>query len=200
MDFSKTSIVELATIVADHLQQHDIEVVLVGGLAVEIYTENLYLTKDIDMVNTNYKSPQELRDAMSKLGFQKKGRVFVNDTTEISVEFPTGPLSVGDELVGKTTIAKVAKGKIPILDVSDVIKDRLAAYIHWQDRQSLVQALAILLKHPTNRTSLKNFCDREGGDSLYLTLENLHKKAKAQKLMTMEQLQQLIAAHFIARL
>lgn len=200
MDFSETSIVELATIVADHLQQHDIEVVLVGGLAVEIYTENLYLTKDIDMVNTNYKSPQELRDAMSKLGFQKKGRIFVNDTTEISVEFPTGPLSVGDELVAKTTIAKVAKGKIPILDVSDVIKDRLAAYIHWQDRQSLVQALAILLKHPTNRTSLKNFCDREGGDSLYLTLENLHKKAKAQKLMTMEQLQQLIAAHFIARL
>lgn len=200
MDFSKTSIVELATIVADHLQQHGIEVVLVGGLAVEIYTENLYLTKDIDMVNTNYKSPQELRDAMSKLGFQKKGRVFVNDSTEISVEFPSGPLSVGDELVAKTTIAKVAKGKIPILNVSDVIKDRLAAYTHWQDKQSLVQALAILLKHPTNRTALKTFCDREGGDSLYLTLENLRKKAKAQKLMTMEQLQQLVAAHFIARL
>lgn len=200
MDFSKTSIVELATIVADHLQQHDIEVVLVGGLAVEIYTENLYLTKDIDMVNTNYKSPQELRDAMSKLGFQKKGRVFVNDTTEISVEFPTGPLSVGDELVAKTTIAKVAKGQIPILDVSDVIKDRLAAYIHWQDKQSLVQALAILLKHPTNRAALKTFCDREGGESLYLTLENLRKKAKTQKLMTMEQLQQLVAGHFIARL
>jgi hypothetical protein len=200
MDFSKTSIVELATIVADHLQQHGIDVVLVGGLAVEIYTENLYLTKDIDMVNTNYKNPQELRNAMSKLGFQKKGRVFVNPTTDITIEFPSGPLSVGDESVVKTTMAKVAMGKIPILEVSDVIKDRLAAYIHWRDRQSLVQALAILLKYPTNRTKLKPFCDREGGDGLYLMLENLLKKAKSQKLSTMEQLQQLVTDHFIENL
>ncbi len=54
MDFSNTSISDLAATVAEYLQQHGIEVVLVGGLAVEIYTENLYLTKDIDMVNTNY--------------------------------------------------------------------------------------------------------------------------------------------------
>lgn len=130
MDFSKTSIIELAAIVADHLQKHDIEVVLVGGLAVEIYTANLYLTKDIDMVKTNYKSSRELNYAMAKLGFQKKGRIFVNATTEITVEFPSGPLSVGDESVAKTTIAKVANGDIPILQASDVIKYRLAAYIH----------------------------------------------------------------------
>ena len=196
MDFSKTSIVELAAIVANHLKQQGIEVVLVGGLAVEIYTENLYLTKDIDMVNTNYKKPQELRDAMSKLGFQKQGRVFVHSTTDITVEFPTGPLSVGDELVTKTTMAK---GEIPILDTSDVIKDRLAAYIHWRDKQSLVQAIVLLLKHPTNRKMLKAFCDREGGDEVYLMLEDLRKSAKAQKLSTMEQLQHLVAAYFIAR-
>lgn len=49
MDYSNTPIVEPAAILAEHLQQHGIEVVLVGGLAVEIYTENLYLTKDIDI-------------------------------------------------------------------------------------------------------------------------------------------------------
>ena len=43
-DFSNTPIVELAAIVANHLKQHGIRVVLVGGLAVEIYSENLYLT------------------------------------------------------------------------------------------------------------------------------------------------------------
>lgn len=200
MDFSKTSIIELAAIVADHLQKHDIEVVLVGGLAVEIYTANLYLTKDIDMVKTNYKSSRELNYAMAKLGFQKKGRIFVNATTEITVEFPSGPLSVGDESVAKTTIAKVANGDIPILQASDVIKYRLAAYIHWKDKQSLVQALAILTKHPIKLQILKSFCNQEGDKSAYLTLEHLHKKAKAQKLMTMEQLQHLVASHFIAKL
>lgn len=197
MDFSKTPIAELAAIVAEHLQNLGIEVVLVGGLAVEIYSENMYLTKDIDMVNTNYTNPRRLRDAMAGLGFHKDGRVYVNATTEISVEFPTGPLSVGDEFITNTTIAKVAKREIPILEIKDVIKDRLAAYIHWRDRQSLVQALAILTKHPIRLASLKAFCDREGGEALYLVLRDLQKKARIQKLTNMDQLQQLVARHFI---
>ena len=53
-NYSDTPIVELAGIITSHLAEHGIEVVLVGGLAVEIYTENLYLTNDIDPVNTNY--------------------------------------------------------------------------------------------------------------------------------------------------
>ena len=35
-DFSKTSITDLAAIIAEHLEGQGIEVVLVGGLAVEI--------------------------------------------------------------------------------------------------------------------------------------------------------------------
>ncbi|WP_257293090.1 nucleotidyltransferase [Endozoicomonas sp. ONNA1] len=68
-NFSSTPIVELAAIVANHLKQHGIRVVLVGGLAVEIYSENLYLTKDIDMVNTSYDSSESLKTAMAELGF-----------------------------------------------------------------------------------------------------------------------------------
>lgn len=122
MDFSNTSIVELAAIVAEHLQQHGIEVVLVGGLAVEIYTDNLYLTKDIDMVNTNYKKPAQLHKAMGEIGFRKQGRVYISDSTDITIEFPPGPLSVGDDFITRTTVAKVAQGTIPILLVEDVVK------------------------------------------------------------------------------
>ena len=75
MNYSDTPIVELAAILAKHLQHHGVEVVLVGGLAVEIYTENLYLTKDIDMVNTNYQKPSYLHKVMSELGFHKQGGV-----------------------------------------------------------------------------------------------------------------------------
>ena len=49
MDFSGLTMVDLAGLVANHLSAHNIDVVLVGGLAVEIYSHNLYLTKDIDM-------------------------------------------------------------------------------------------------------------------------------------------------------
>ena len=84
--------------------------VLVGGLAVEIYSRNIYLTKDIDMVNISYQKPQVVRRAMAELGFNKQGRVYVNSTTAITVEFPSGPLSVGDELIQQTTLVQVAPG------------------------------------------------------------------------------------------
>src|SRR6187402_1436589 len=109
MNYSDTPIVELAAILAKHLQHHGVSVVLVGGLAVEIYTENLYLTKDIDMVNTNYKKPSALHKVMAELGFYKQGRIYVNDTTDITVEFPSGPLAVGNKPITSTTIAKTAK-------------------------------------------------------------------------------------------
>ena len=40
VDYEGISIVDLAGIVAEHLQLHGVRVVLVGGLAVEIYSEN----------------------------------------------------------------------------------------------------------------------------------------------------------------
>lgn len=197
MDFKNTPIIELAAIIAEHLQNLGIEVVLVGGLAVEIYTENLYLTKDIDMVNTNYKSPRELNSAMGDLGFVKKGRIYVNPSTEITVEFPPGALSVGDEPITSTTTVLLMKGTIPILQISDVIKDRLVAYIHWRDKQSLVQALAILLKHPIKVESLKPFCDSEGKAELYSMLKKLYKAVAQNKLHNMQELELLVAEYFI---
>ena len=129
-NFSDTLIVELAALVADHLKQRGISVVLVGGLAVEIYSENLYLTKDIDMIDISYQEPVVLCQAMAEIGFSKQGRVFVNDTTDICVEFPSGPLSVGEQLITETTVFESNVGEIPILFAKDVIKDRLAAYFH----------------------------------------------------------------------
>lgn len=188
-DFSGITITELAAIIAGHLQQQGIDVVLVGGLAVEIYTHNLYLTKDIDMVNTNYQRPQTLHKAMAELGFSKQGRVYVNATTDITVEFPPGPLSVGNELIRTTTVAQMAHGSIPILRVEDVIKDRLAAFIHWGDKQSLVQATAILLTHQLAPAAFQGFCLNEEARIEYQLLETLYQCANQKQLTTMEQLQ-----------
>ena len=68
-----------------------------------------------------------MQQAMEEIGFSKQGRVYVNETTNICVEFPSAPLSVGEELIQETTIVDTDAGKIPILLAKDVIKDRLAA-------------------------------------------------------------------------
>ena len=193
MDYSSASIIELAAILAEHLQRNDVNVVLVGGLAVEIYTENLYLTKDIDMVNTNYKKPSALHKVMAELDFHKKGRIYVNDTTDITVEFPSGPLAVGNKPITSTTIVKTAKGNIPILHVNDVVKDRVAAFIHWQDRQSLIQAISMMFKHKIAPVQVKDFCMQEGSPSHYELLETFYQQAQSKNINTMAQLESLLA-------
>jgi hypothetical protein len=199
-DFSNTSIVDLAAIVANHLHQHDIKVVLVGGLAVEIYTENIYLTKDIDMVDISYQSPAVLRAAMTEIGFVKQGRIYINKTTDISVEFPAGPISVGDELITRTTTAKSKLGEIPILCAEDVIKDRLAAYFHWQDKPSLVQALALMLQHPIATDTLRAFCRKEGRQDEFANIQSLRNSARHLKLSGMAEIEKLVIEEAVAKL
>ncbi|MEH6551924.1 MAG: hypothetical protein V7744_18255 [Pseudomonadales bacterium] len=191
-DFSDTSITELAAIVANHLEAHDIRVVLVGGLAVEIYSENLYLTRDIDMVDISYQSPAVMQQAMAEIGFTKQGRVYVNHTTNISIEFPSAPLSIGEELIHETTNVETTAGKIPILFAKDVIKDRLAAYFHWNDKPSLIQALAIIHNHGIDKKELRDFCQREGRPEAYQDLRKLSDGIQILSLDSMRDIEQYI--------
>jgi hypothetical protein len=190
--YEDTTIVELAVIVARHLQQKGIHVVLVGGLAVEIYTENLYLTKDIDMVDISYHPPSTIQKAMSEIGFFKNGRVYVNQTTEICVEFPSAPLSVGEQLIRETTVIKTQMGDIPILHARDVIKDRLAAYFHWNDKPSLVQALAVMINHSIQMDELKAFCAGEGELAQFKIIQELWNSIKGQGFHTMVEIEELV--------
>lgn len=192
MDFSTTSITELAVIVATHLREHDIDVVLVGGLAVELYSRNIYLTKDIDMVDISYARPAKLHKAMAAIGFNKSGRIFVNASTDITVEFPSPPISVGDELVTETSTMATPAGRLPVLFAKDVIKDRLAAYIHWRDKPSLVQALAVLINYPEEIEATAAFCQKEGSEELMLLLRSLHTAASEGGITEMEGLERLV--------
>lgn len=191
-DFSQTPMAELAAIVAEHLHDEGIHVVLVGGLAVEIYTDNLYLTQDIDMVNTNLQPPKRLAEAMQALGFTKQGRVFEHPTTEVVVEFPTAPLSVGEELIKDTTHSQIGGRSLPILKVDDVVKDRLAAYLHWRDNSSLIQAVAIMRKHNIQPAHMQAFCLREGTETQFALLCAFYNKAAEQNPTTMAELEPIL--------
>jgi hypothetical protein len=199
-DFSDTAIIEIAAIIANHLEGCGISVVLVGGLAVEFYSENLYLTRDIGMVDTSYQSSTTMQQAMRAIGFLKQGRVYVNETTNVSVEFPGAPLSVGEELIQKTTTVDTSAGKIPILLAKDVIKDRLAAYFHWNDRPSLVQALAVANKHGIDEQELREFCQREGRAGAYIEFISLSNGLTNLEFETMETIEQYIIEQTLASL
>lgn len=200
IDFSTTPITELAAIVATHLSEHDIDVILVGGLAVELYSENIYLTKDIDMVDISYTKPDKLRKAMAEIGFEKTGRIFVNPSTDITVEFPSPPISVGDELVTETTTMATPAGNLPVLVARDVIKDRLAAYIHWHDKPSLVQALAVIIKYPGEIEAVAAFCEKEDSEESMLLIRDLLATASERGVTEMEDLEKLLVEQTVQNL
>ena len=73
---------------------------------------------------------------------------FHNQTTQYFVEFPSAPLNVADETNITPTTIETETGTIAILDVFDVIRDRLTwVFSSQNDRQSLVQAICLMVSH-----------------------------------------------------
>jgi hypothetical protein len=56
---------ELAAIVSDKLNERGIDVILVGGACASIYTENKYLSSDLDFVSST--SIKEISPVLLKL-------------------------------------------------------------------------------------------------------------------------------------
>lgn len=59
------------------------------------------------------------------------------------IEFPTGPLSIASERVKDITEIEYSTGLLKLLSATDCVKDRLAAFYFWDDKQSLEQALLV---------------------------------------------------------
>ena len=61
---SKMTQAELAATVQVHLQKKGITVILSGGAAVAIYTDNKYVSADIDLVDVYFADRKKIKAAM----------------------------------------------------------------------------------------------------------------------------------------
>jgi len=134
---------ELAAFIQSHLRDKGIDVVLSGGATVSIYSINRYVSWDLDLINTYFVKRRALRETMQELGFHEEGRHFEHPDTQFFVEFPPGPLAVSLEPVKQIDEIKFSTGMLRIISPTDCIKDRLAAYYHWDDLQCLEQAVLV---------------------------------------------------------
>ncbi|MEA3421642.1 MAG: hypothetical protein U9Q97_08215 [Acidobacteriota bacterium] len=71
--WEKVDIKELAAIISSHLNKNNIEVVLVGGVCVSLYSNNQYLSYDIDLVTDT--PIRKIKPVLEKLGFMSIERV-----------------------------------------------------------------------------------------------------------------------------
>ena len=93
-----TSLLILAAIVSEALRRRGITAVLSGGSVVSIYSTNRYQSYDLDFITTG--QMRIVAEALRDLGFERKvGRHFVHPSNPFLIEFPGGPLAIGDHPV-----------------------------------------------------------------------------------------------------
>jgi len=152
---------ELASYVCSKLEENNIEVVLSGGSCVEIYSRGDYTSYDIDLVNRYNDTFFKIKSTMEALGFEEEGKYFVFKDTQFYIEFPSGPLGVGDAPVEKIEEITTKYGVLKLLTATDCIKDRLSAYYHWDDEQGLQQAIWVAQQNKINFDDLKEWSKKE---------------------------------------
>jgi hypothetical protein len=168
---SDMSAEELAGLVCQALQNAGITVTLTGGACVTIWSDGKYVSHDLDFVEEGPVPRRKIRDALKALGFAPEGRHFVHPDTDFFVEFPTGPLMVGDQRVERVSERDTPAGKLRLLSPTDCVKDRLAAFFHWNDRQSLEQAVLVAKAQKVDLHEIRRWSRAERREQKYLLFE-----------------------------
>lgn len=158
---------ELAALICEYLSEQGIDVVLSGGSCVSIYSDELYVSKDLDFVDISLKTNRQIAKCIQRLGFEnqpKNSRHFAHPDTELTVEFPSAPLTVGDQQVLSKDVSKieVQNNLLKLLSPTDCIKDRLANYYYFKDNQCLEQALLVAKKQLIDLQELERWHQTEG--------------------------------------
>lgn len=159
----KVSIKDLAGLVSRQLGLHGLEAVLTGGACVSIYSRNKYQSLDLDFVTYAAQDhPKTVLLAMKEIGFRRADEgFFEHPTCPYIIEFLPPPLAVGREPVKQIDSLKTSLGTFKLLSPTDCVKDRLAAFFHWDDQQSLEQALLVARKKKVDLKELKRWSKNE---------------------------------------
>lgn len=168
-NWKQITIAELAEMVSAELKKNGIDAVLVGGACVSIYSQNKYESGDLDYIS--WADLKTLEIAMSGLGFHRNSNGYFERTgCPLFVEFPPPPVAIGKEMPVKNfnTIKSVV-----LLTPTDCVKDRLAAYFHWHDPQSLDQALMVARVQKIDLAKIKRWSDAEGAGEKFKRFKEL---------------------------
>jgi len=158
------SMEELGAFVCSALEKEGIDTVLSGGCCVEIYSHGEYTSDDIDLVDRFNGGHRKIKVVMEKIGFKehKIKRYFVHEDTELFIEFPKGPLGVGDAPIKEISSRKSETGILKLLTPTDCIKDRLAGYFYWDDEQNLEQAIWVAEANKFDILAVEKWSTDEG--------------------------------------
>lgn len=159
IDWSKITLEELAGFVSEGLRKRGIDAILVGGACVTIYSKNRYQSYDLDYIT--YEDMKKVKKALQEMSFTEKNKYFQHEECPWFLEFVSPPIAVGSEPIREFNQVETSFGKIKLLRPVDSVKDRLAGFYHWNDKQSLEQAINICLEQNIDLSEVERWSLQE---------------------------------------
>ncbi|MCC6337218.1 MAG: hypothetical protein IT380_24890 [Myxococcales bacterium] len=157
-----SSLADVAFAVCTALERNGYRAVLTGGSAATYYAPDAYQSGDLDFVLTLRGTRGEA--ALTSLGFVRKGDFYRHPGTHFLLEFPNGPLAVGEDLIQSWSTDHRGDEVLYVLSPTDSCRDRLASFLFWNDFSGLEQALAVFRarKAEVQLDVIGAWCRREG--------------------------------------
>ena len=173
---------DVARCVSRALEAAGIRAVLTGGACVHLYTKGRLPSADLDYILLDAVSSARLDAAMGEAGFSRKGNMYAHPRTRYVVEFPPGPLAIGADLRVRPVPIRIGRASVLALSPTDACRDRLAAFYHWNDRQSLRAAVAIANRHRVGLARIRAWSEREGfGEKFGAFAEEIRRSRKGRR-------------------
>lgn len=171
---------EVAGVVAGALDRHGIRAVLTGGACASLHSGGAVQSYDLDFILQSATPKRQLSKAMMSIGFARTGRHYKHPSTRFLVEFPPGPLGIGRDIMVRPTSYKIGSISLRILSPTDSCRDRLAAFYHWKDRQSLRAAVLIATRKRVNMTLIRKWSADEDAPDAFEEFRKMVKEAKGR--------------------
>ncbi len=175
---ARSTLADVAVTVGDALRRAGIRAVLTGGACANLYTKGAHLSRDADFVLVSPCTTGDLDRALSDLGFERRRDRYVHLRVPFVVEFPRGPLGIGEDFRIRPVWLRRQGGRTLALSATDACRDRLAAYYHWTDWQSLAVAVSIASQNRVSLAKIRSWSRSEGQLDGYLVF--LAERARAR--------------------
>lgn len=181
INLSTCSEKDLWEYVAVHLKKKGIDTTLVGGAVVAVYSKGAYRSGDLDFVKMSLFT-KGLNEAMLEIGFKKSGKHFVHPNCKhLFIEFPGSiPIGIGEDRF-IVPVERIVDGVgIKILSATDCVKDRLASYHYYKNKDALDQAVLVAQNQDVNFSKIKKWCLNEDAESLFIEFKNALNQKKGR--------------------
>jgi hypothetical protein len=94
----QSTLAEVALIVCSEFSKVGITAVLTGGSAATFYAPEAHQSHDLDFVIT-MRGATHGGPSLAALGFAQKNQFYAHPQTRFTIDFPPGPLAVGDDTI-----------------------------------------------------------------------------------------------------